>query len=129
MNPIIKTLAPCIAAIGLGGSMISHAETVTVDSNMSNGFMAVFLLDNLGGPNYGAFQFGSPWALPDVKSTVSGSSIVLEANYNTYANNPGSTYWRDNNGAGPGGNKWMAASTFTKVSASWFTDGNCNFQA
>jgi hypothetical protein len=129
MNPIIKSLAPCLAAIGLGGPMISHAETVTVDSNMSNGFMAVFALDGLGGPNYGAYQFGSVWALPDVKSTVSASSIVLEANYNTYANNPGDAFWRDNGGAGPGGNKWMAASTFTKVSASWFTEGNCNFQA
>ncbi len=132
MNPFIKSFAPCLAAIGLGGSTISLAETVTVDSNMSNGFMAVFELDGLGGPNYGAYQFGSEWALPDVKSTLSGSSIVLEANYNTYANNPnppGSLYWRDNDGAGPGGNKWMAASTFTKVSASWFTEGNCNFQA
>jgi hypothetical protein len=112
--------------------MISHAETVTVDRNISNGFMAVFALNELGQPNYGAYQFGSVWALPDVKSTVGASSIVLEANYNTYANNPNppdSLYWRNNGGAGPGGNKWMAASTFAKVSASWFTDGICNFQA
>lgn len=129
MHPIIKSLAPCTAALWLGGSIISHAETVTVDNNMANGFMAVFALDAFGQPNYGAYQFGSVWALPDVKSTLGASSLVLEANYNTYANNPGNAYWRNNNGAGPAGNKWMAASTFTKVSASWFTDGNCNFQA
>ena len=129
MNPIIKSLAPCLAAILLGGPMISHAETVTVDNNMSNGFMAVFALDGSGGPNYGAYQFGSVWALPDVKSTLGTSGITLEANYNTYANNPGDAYWRNNGGLGPGGNKWMAASTFTKVSASWFTDNICNFQA
>lgn len=129
MKCIIKTLKPCLAVVLFGVCGTSHATIVTVDSNMTNGAMAVFLLNASGGPDYGAFQFGGTWGLSDVKSTVSGSNILLEANYNTYADNPGSAYWRDNNGAGPGGNKWMVASTSTKVSASWFSDGNCNFRA
>jgi hypothetical protein len=129
MNPIIKNLIPGVAALFLGCSVPLHATIVTVDGSISNGFMSVFALDGLGGPNYGAFQFQSPWGLPDVKSTVSASSIVLEANYNTYANNPGDAFWRDNGGAGPGGNKWMVASTFAAVPASFFTDNNCNFKA
>lgn len=125
---MIHKLAPGFAAVLLAGSVASRAEIVTVDNNMTNGYMNVFALDGLGGPDFGAFQFGSNWGLADVKSTNNGSNIILEANYNTYVNNPGSSYWRDNGGAGPGGNKWMVASTFTGVSASWFTDGNCNFK-
>ena len=129
MKSIIKTFTLTLAAVLLGGADTSHAETVTVDNNIATGYMAVFALDGLGGPNYGALQFGSDWGLPDVKSTVGTSSVTLEANYNTYAANPNNPYWRNNAGAGPEGNKWMVGSTFARVSASWFTDGNCNFQA
>jgi hypothetical protein len=132
MNPVIKNLMPAVVALFLGLSGQLHATLVTVDSNISSGFMAVFALDDVGGPDYSAFQFQGNWALPDVKSTVRTSSIVLEANYNTYVDNPnppGSLFWRDNGGLGLGGNKWMVASTFAGVSASSFLDNNCNFKA
>jgi hypothetical protein len=137
MKSYLKTLTPCLAAVLLGGGGTSRADTVTVDSNMSNGFMVVFALDAQGDPNYASgFQFASDWELAKVKSTVGASSVTLEANYNTYADAVTSeqkSYWRSEGAGGPGtgleGNKWMAASTSAKVSASWFTDGNCNFQA
>jgi hypothetical protein len=129
MNSIFKPFATGLVAALIGFPSQLHATIVTVDGSISNGFMAVFALDGSGGPNYGAFQFQSNWGLPDVKSTVSASSVVLEANYNTYANNPGNSFWRNNGGAGPGGNKWMVASTFAGVPASSFTDNNCNFKA
>lgn len=129
MNPIIKNLIPGVAALFLGWPGQLHATLVTVDSSISSGFMDVFALDGLGGPNYEAFQFQGAWGLSDVKSTVAASSVVLEANYNTYANNPGDPFWRNNGGAGPGGNKWMVASTYAGVPASSFPDNNCNFKA
>lgn len=129
MKSVAKTLAPCLAAVLLGLTGTSHATIVTVDGSISNGYMEVFETDGSGGPNYGAFQFGSGWALADVKSTVGASNVVLEANYNGYADNPGDAYWRNNGGAGPAGNKWMVASTFAGVSAASFPDNNCNFKA
>ena len=130
MNSILKKLAitPSVAAALIGLSTASNATIVTVSPNFTNGYMEVFALDGAGGPDYSAFQFGSGWAVSDIKSTVGASSIVLEANYNTYAANPGDSYWRNNGGAGPGGNKWMVASTFAASSATFFTDNVCNFK-
>ena len=130
MNSILKKLAitPSVAAALIGLSTASNATIVTVSPNFTNGFMQVFALDGAGGPDYGAFQFESGWGVPVIKSTVGASSIVLEANYNTYADNAGSDYWRNNGGAGPGGNKWMVASTFAESSATFFTDNVCNFK-
>ena len=47
-----------------------------------------------------------------LKATVSGSSVVLQPNFSLYEENPGDAFWRDNGGAGPGGNKWMELSLF-----------------
>jgi hypothetical protein len=130
MNSILKKLAitPSVAAALIGLSTASNATIVTVSPNFTNGYMEVFGLDGAGGLDYSAFQFGSGWAVSDIKSTVGESSVVLEANYNTYADNAGSDYWRNNGGAGPGGNKWMIASTFAASSATFFTDNVCNFK-
>ena len=86
------------------------------------GYMNVWSAPQSAG---GVYQFGSFWGLPDVKTVVingsgTGTSITdnildLYPNYNTYANNPGSSYWRNNGGAGPGGNKWMEANTFVET--------------
>lgn len=62
----------------------------------------------------GGFQFGSPWGLPDVKSTldVGANTITLQPNFNTYAANPGDPFWvNQSTGAG---NKQMEANTFVE---------------
>ena len=76
------------------------------------GYMNVFEINGTGdGP--GAYQFGSGWGVPDVKSITSDDlTFQLFPNINTYVDNPGDAYWRNNAGGGPDGNKWMEASTF-----------------
>lgn len=128
LENLVITSFLTVALLGLWSEK-STATIVTVDNNITAGFMQVFALDAFDGPDYGALQFSSNWLLPDVKSTVSSSSITLEANYNTYQNNPGDAFWRENGGVGPGGNKWMVASTFAAGLASSFPDGVCNFKA
>ena len=85
------------------------------------GYMNVFTTDSAG--SQGSFVFGQGWGVPDLKTTVNtsnpgtiiGDNLTLELNYNTYADNPGDAFWRDNGGAGPGGNKWMEANTIFEV--------------
>lgn len=132
MKFIIKTLTPCLAAVLLAGTGTSNATIVSVNGDISTGFMAVF--NNAGGPigSQGSFVFDSPWGIADVKSTPGSTSIVLEPNYNTYGDPTvatGDSFWRDNNGAGPGGNKWMVASSYAAKPAANFPDGICNFTA
>lgn len=93
----------------------SAQNNVFVDLNATwNGFMAVF--DNAGGPvgSKGGAQFTSSWGVPDIKTTIDlgANKLTLQPNFNTYADNPGDSFWRDNGGAGPGGNKWMEAATY-----------------
>lgn len=128
MKPSLKipALASCLAAVLFGSPVTSYATTVTVDGNVSNGYMAVFEID-AGGP--GAYMFGSSWGFAALKSTLGASSIVLEPNYNAYADNPNNPYWRDNGGAGPGGNKWMVASSYANLPVASFPDDLCNFKA
>ena len=70
-------------------------------------YMNVFSAD-------GGYIFGSPWALPDVKSTVDGGSntITLQPNFNTY--NAADPFWSDGNG---NGNKLMEANTYIESGA------------
>lgn len=69
------------------------------------GFMNVFDLDET------TFQFGSGWAVPDLKTTVncSGGTITLQPNFNTYADNSTDPFWVDQTTLE--GNKFMRAST------------------
>jgi len=129
MKTVSKSLISCLTTAILGLSGASQATIVTVDSNLSNGYMVVFGLDGSGGPDYNDYKFASGWGVADVKSTVGTSSMVLEANYNCYANNPGDGYWRSEGGAGAAGNKWMVGSTYVDVPESAFTDHSCNFKA
>ena len=78
------------------------------------GYANFFTLDDSDcGSGSGAFCFGGPWGLADLKSTVeTDGSLTLQPNFNTYDDNPGSDYWRDNGGAGPGGNKRAELNTF-----------------
>lgn len=129
MKSIIKTFAPCFAAILFVGIETSDATIVTVNSDISTGFMGWY--ENASGAQ-GAYLDSSPWGISDVRSTPGSSSIILEPNYNTYddAVTPeAKTYWRDNGGLGPGGNKWMVASSFATKAAVTFPDGICNFTA
>jgi hypothetical protein len=86
------------------------------------GFMNVFNNDS---GSQGSYVFGSGWGVSDLKTTlvtsntgtIIGDQLVLEPNYNTYADNPGDSFWRDNAGAGPNGNKWMNANTFEETAS------------
>lgn len=89
---------------------------VTVDVGATwNGYMNVFDNPADGTPDCGGgYCFGSGWGLGDLIATIGGSSITLLPNTNTYNDNPGDAYWRDNNGAGPDGNKIMEANTYVE---------------
>lgn len=95
------------------------------------GYMNVF--NNASGAQ-GAYVFGSPWGVPDLKTTVSnsnagtiiGDQLVLEPNYNTYTNsltgNDGDrAFWTNSTDGGvtpgPLGNKWMEANTFEETAS------------
>ena len=74
------------------------------------GYMNVFDMSN-------AYQFGSGWGLPDLKTTldVTANTITLQPNFNTYADNPGDPYWQN----GAIGNKLMEASTYVEPGATF----------
>ena len=42
----------------------------------------------------GGFQFGSNWAVQDLKTTIdqNANTITLQPNFNAYADNPGDPY-------------------------------------
>ncbi len=64
----------------------------------------------------GDWDFWSEWGIADLQSiTTDNRTFELLPNVNAYADNPGSTYWRNNDGAGPDGNRWMEASTVFKL--------------
>lgn len=82
----------------------------------------------------GAYQNGSFWGVPDIKTTVVtsnpgtiiGDQLILEPNYNTYTNSLAGTngdreYWTNSSDggvtAGPYGNKWMDANTFEETAS------------
>ncbi|OIQ30063.1 MAG: hypothetical protein BM564_04670 [Bacteroidetes bacterium MedPE-SWsnd-G2] len=74
------------------GSIGFSQNTVTVDgSGVWIGYANVFDLPADGG----GYQFGSGWALGDIKSTVDAGSntVTLQPNYNTY--NATDAYWTD----------------------------------
>lgn len=95
------------------------------------GYMNVF---NNNAGSAGGYIFGSGWGLPDLKTTVSvsnagtylGDQLILEPNFNTYANSLGGNdgdraFWTNstNDGvtAGSSGNKFMEANTFVETSS------------
>jgi hypothetical protein len=121
---IITIIALALAAVG-SSTTASAQTTVGVDlSKPWLGYMNVF--ENAGG-NKGASVFGQTWGVPDLKSTlnVGAGSILLQPNFNTYANalsgdNVAREFWTDSTDggvtAGPNGNKWMEALTYTEYS-------------
>ena len=121
---LITIIALALAAVG-SSTTASAQTTVGVDlSKTWIGYMNVF--ENSGG-SQGGYVFGSGWDVPDLRSTlnVGAGSILLQPNFNTYANallgtDADRAFWTDStNGgvtAGPNGNKWMAANTLTEYS-------------
>lgn len=88
---------------------ISYSQnTVTVDVNASwAGYMNVF-------DTGGAFQFGQPWGVSDLKTTIGASDITLQPNYNAYGDGT-DPYWAN----GAIGNKLMEASTYVEPGATF----------
>ena len=69
---------------------------------MSTGYANVF--DTGGG-----YQFGSGWAVGDLKATVDGNTVTLQPNFNAY--DPADVYWSN----GAVGNKIFEANLFDEV--------------
>ena len=117
---MVRGALPLLARLGLAVAVIV-APLPRVYAGDWIGYMNVY--DNDAG-SQGGFVFGSGWGVSDLKTTIlarPGSGINVEnnilelfPNFNTYADNPGDAFWRDNGGAGPGGNKWMEANTFVE---------------
>ncbi len=101
-----------LAAIAVMGILCTGAMADLSSFNAAEGFVNVFEINGTG-DGAGAYQWGSGWGVADVKSVTSDDlTFELFPNINTYDDNPGDAYWRNNAGAGPDGNKWLEASTF-----------------
>ena len=99
---------------------IPASNMVTADPS-SNwvGYMNVFELPENGG----AYQFGGPWGIPDLKTTLNtgSNSITLQPNFNAYNDNPTNPYWV--NQTTLEGNKFMEANTFIEPGAGFNDQG------
>jgi len=92
-------------------------NTVVADPTLSwLGYMNVF--ENAGGA-IGGYLWGSAWGVADIVTVLNTEtdemSITLKPNYNTYADNPGDSYWQD----GDYGNKWMQGITYVESATEW----------
>ena len=74
------------------------------------GYINVFDLAN----NY---QFGSSWAIQDLKTEIdlASNTITLKPNFNTYNDNPGDPFWQNGNT----GAKLLEASSYVEPGASF----------
>ncbi|NND88984.1 MAG: T9SS type A sorting domain-containing protein [Flavobacteriaceae bacterium] len=89
MKQFYLLLALCVATVSM-----TAQNTVTADASATfNGFANVFETP----ANGGAFVFGSPWGVPDLKTVVDpgAGTITLQPNFNTYADNPNDPFWVD----------------------------------
>lgn len=94
-----------------GFSFIKAQNTVEVDANaMFLGYANVFELP----ANGGAWVFGQPWGVPDLKTVVdpAGGTITLQPNFNTYGDNPLDPFWV-NQSTGEG-NKIFEGNTYVE---------------
>jgi prepilin-type N-terminal cleavage/methylation domain-containing protein len=119
--------------MGLLAVAVSIASA-TASAGAWTGWMNVWSADPLAG---GTYLSGSASGVSDLKTVVvsgvgSGFNITdnildLYPNYNNYANNPGSSFWRNNGGAGPGGNKWLEMATTVSTTAGALSADTVNF--
>jgi hypothetical protein len=106
-------------------------SATTASAGAWTGYINVFA--NAAG-SQGAYIFGSGWGVSDLKTTISNSSagtiigdqLVLQPNFNTYTDSLGGTnadraFWTNSSDggatAGPLGNKWMNASTYSETAS------------
>ena len=103
-----------VAAVALTYSFGQNTISTNPADNWT-AYMNVFDLPSAGG----GYQFGSPWALPDVKTTLdlTGGTVILQPNFNTYAANPTDPFWVDQTSLK--GNKQMEALTFVEPGATF----------
>ncbi len=99
----------------LGSVVIGNASPSSININFSaqdnwGGYVNVFELP----ANGGAYIFGSPWDVADLKSVVdsAANSLTLQPNFNTYSDNPGDAFWIDS--VTLNGNKSLEASTYVE---------------
>lgn len=96
----------------IGGFPLVNAQnTVEVDANAAFlGYANVFDLPVDGG----AFQFGSAWGIPELKTVIDAGAgtITLQPNFNTYADNPTDPFWV-NQSTGEG-NKIFEGNTYVE---------------
>ncbi len=86
-------------------STLTLAAVPATAQTIDTGYFVTFLLS---GGAQGDYQFDAGFDdVTKLKYTPSSGGITLQPNFSLYEENPGDAYWRDNGGAGPGGNKWM----------------------
>ena len=83
----MKNLTFCILCSFFSFTTLVAQNNVTYDPDANwLGYMNVFNLD-------GGYEFGSAWEVEAVSSVLSADSIELRANFNTYSENAGDSYW------------------------------------
>ena len=105
-------LAPLVSISLFFGFYSSFSQNTISFNSTDNwmGYMNVFDMN-------GGFQFGSNWAVQELKTTIdqNANTITLQPNFNAYADNPGDPYWQN----GAIGAKIMEASTLVEPGASF----------
>lgn len=111
----MKKIYTLIGAVLISASSFAQNDVPASASDNWIAFMNVSDLPSDGG----GYQFGSPWALPDVKTVLDtpNNTITLQPNFNTYAANPTDPFWV--NQMTFEGNKQMEALTFVEPGASF----------
>lgn len=117
-------------------SFTANAQ-VTVTSDVTHSYTGYMNWFNLTGGAKGTRAGGSPWGVTALKTTITAAgtgsftngAITVQPNFNAYADNPGDAFWRDNSGAGPGGNKWMEANTYVEYGPGTYPGGDLTFKA
>jgi len=117
-------------------SFTANAQ-VTVTSDVTHSYTGYMNVFNLSSGAKGAPTLNQTWGVAALKTTItsagsggfSNGAITLQPNFNGYADNPGKAFWRDNSGAGPGGNKWMEANTYVEYGAGTYPGGDLTFKA
>jgi hypothetical protein len=117
----------------LGSVVVTPNTLVNADPAAAWGsYMNVFAVSSGA---KGGYAFGNGWSLENLKTTFvdagddtyANGAITLQPNFNGYQENADDAFWRDNDGAGPGGNAWMEATTRVEYTPGDFTDTSLSF--
>jgi len=114
MKRIFLTLLVLNIAIFASSQTSVHAQVTGASTPLVwTGYMSIFEVNSDGGQG-DWLPWGSDWGVPDLKTLITGSynqNVVLKPNFNCYQDNPGDAEWRNNDGQGPRGNKYLEANT------------------